>query len=294
MFKQCIRDWKHLVDSSSDVDLSLFYLSSLVPISYIEFNKPGELVGSPVFVDMDKIEEIIGYSDVKNKIVKNSDKIVINKVIENLIEKGLIQVDINFPRRFCIAYTNSFSSLKYLFEKNESVEFGSSNTVNKVESFVSLPEFSNTVLLIEKILEQYKLVCKRSNKPITYFIRFEKHIYSLITVAIKNKMFTQPEFWDFFQYLSYAKIGLVEEPQRFSPTKSTKYVKPLLKKSKIEFLLKIVPFYLEIYPKLAKRKNIDFTLQTLLHFYDDCSLKFSEYSKNINDVSVYTGGGFKD
>ena len=246
-----IKKWSKALADSFPLDSGTFLLASIIPLSYIE-QRNGE---NFMVVDLAEIRKY-------TRMAKDG--------CDFLVDKGYAKwMNTSEYDKIAIGVAKDFVTTMYYFEKKNRISDSMSSLSASKKDTINPIDIDETIVKLDRWFETYKTFCEKVNLG-----QKAEKIYSRMMVTIKNVKYshkiTPRELLLYLDCVNAMLYDWTDIPEKYT-NKLTDRAKEVSGKTTAENIIKLIPYYVEHYPTIAKKGfeetniyNLSFHFNTIL------------------------------
>ena len=237
-----IRKWSKVLSDDFSLDKATFLICSLIPISYID------IVDDENFV-------VVNLSDIRKytNVVKEGCDFLVKNGYAKWLTKNRQYNNTDYDQ-ISIGTSPDFITAVYYFEasKRISTSIPTKQTTAVKKSSIDKNNISDTITLLDEWYEQYKIFCAKIHSK-SKAEKIHAKIKTVLDNVIITGNMTPVELLTYLDCLNAMKNDWLDIPNSYTNIKLKQMAKQVIAKTTAENLLKLIPYYVDNYPKIAKQ-----------------------------------------
>ena len=236
-----IRKWSKVLSDDFPLDKATFLICSLIPISYID------MVDDENFV-------VVNLSDIRKytNVVKEGCDFLVKEGYAKWLTKNRQYNNTDYDQ-ISIGTSIDFITAVYYFEASKRISTSipvKQSSVSKRR--ISKNDISETIELLDEWYESYKIFCAKIHSK-TKAEKIHGKIKLILNNVIATGNMTAVELLSYLDCVNAMRNDWLDVPTSYNNNyKFMAMAKQVLAKTTAENLLKLVPYYVDNYPKTAK------------------------------------------
>ena len=255
-----IKKWTLALSNDFTLDAVSFLVSSILPLVQIETKGTDNLL-------VVELSEIRKYTNLAKQ---GCDLLVKNGVAKWVNDaKGRISYD-----KIAVGTTNDYVSAIYYFEKTnritQAIKSPLKTRTSRIKKTTNLTDFGDTIQILDDWYARYSVFCSK----VSLHSKAEKIHDKIKNVIINVKntgTITPVELLTYLDCVNAMIYDWTDVPNTYSNIKLRQVAKKIIAKSTADNIIRIVPYYAENYPNIAKQGyeetniyNLDFHFTSML------------------------------
>lgn len=273
-----IKGWSKALSTDFPLDRATFILCSIVPLSYIE------MVGDENFVVVD-LSEIRKHTNMG----KAGCDFLVSEGLAKWLHNGKIN-DLKDYKQIAIGTSSDYVTADYYFQKTNRISTVVNTPVAGNKYILNGDEFLVTIERMDELFERYKVFCNKVNLK-SQAEKVHTKIKTILKNIAANGNITPVELLGYLDCVNAMVYDWTDIPKTYSNIKMKNTAKQVIAKTTSDNIIKVVPYFVEYYPEIAKEGYEETNIYNL-NFHFTSMMK--KMQKNTNSKRTRKAGYEED
>lgn len=271
-----IRKWSKALSDGFPLDQATFLVCSIIPLSFIEM------------VDGDNYV-VVNLSDIRKytNVVKEGCDFLVSKGYAKWLTKNRQHNNRDYDQ-IAIGTSPDFITAVYYFEASKRISTAT-KTSRGAENSREKTDYTDTIEVLDEWFEKYKVFCNKVNLK-SKAEKIHKKIKTVLDNVIATNKITPIELLTYLDCVNAMIYDWTDVPNSYSNIKLRNTAKQVIQKTTPDNIIKVVPYFVENYPKTAKQGyeetniyNLSFHFTSMLNKVNGRSRRTVKRNKGYED-----------